>query len=323
MKHVLLTALVLTLGLTLSAQQVRTNYRSGKIVHISTEYETLSFGDDPAGISLEQATFPGGSTLYLLRINLEQKAPLIVPKGVKMAFNLKSGGIIRAEQIGEDSATKTRMENGRYCNRLKYAIEAPDMQRIVGGVKSIEMITGWNPDDYLQVTFSKDELGNLLNRHISAIQAAQEKTIDLSAELAGYSDNQESILATTRPIVAHGQERIYNVILSYLYYKTTNEEDVDLAFQIGTEAQCHVPLDGEVVFTLSDGSTLSLPQTRDEINFVYLYPSMSDVRRLSEGVTAVHIPLAEGALEDQFTPGEGLAEAINAQYQTLLSISPR
>ena len=84
-----------------------------------------------------------------------------------------------------------------------------------------------------------------------------------------------------------------------------------------------MPLDGEVVFTLSDGSTLSLPQTRDEINFVYLYPSMSDVRKLSEGVTAVHIPLAEGALEDQFTPGEGLAEAINAQYQTLLSISPR
>lgn len=323
MKNNLSILLALALPLALSAQEIRTNYRSGKIDHISTQYETLSFGGETAGISLEQATFPGGSKLFLLKITLEQKTPLVVPKGVKMAFNLLSGGIIRAEQIGEDSATKTRMENGLYCNRLKYAIEAPDMQRITGGVKSIEMITGWNPEDYLQVNFAKDELGKLLSRHVSAIQAAEGKTIELSAELAGYSDNQESILATTKPIVAHGRERIYNVILSYLYYKTNNEEDIDLAFQIGTEEQCHVPLDGEVVFTLADGSTLTLPQTRDEVNFVYLYPSMSDVRRLCQGVTAVRIPLAEGALDDQFTPGEGLAEAINAQYQTLLSVSPR
>lgn len=323
MKRLLLITLAALVGLSLCAQEIRTNYRSRDISHISTDYEDLKIGEDLAHIRLEQATFPGGSTLYLLYVILEQKTPVVVPKGVKMAFNFSGGGILRSEQIGEDSATKTRLENGLYPNRLKYALEADEMQRVCGEVKSIEMITGWNPEDYIQASFPKNELSELLSRHVKAMQAAEDKTVDLSAELAGYSDNQDCIIAATKPIIAHGQARIYNVVLSYLYYKDSNGEDIDLAFQLGTEDKYHIPLDGEVVFTLTDGSSLSLPQTRDEFNFVYLYPSMEQVRKLCGGITAVRIPYEGGFLEDQFSPGEGLAEAVNLQYQTLLSVSPR
>ena len=321
------------MGLSLGAQEIRSNYRSGKISHISTEYETMPLGDGNAQIRLEQALFPEGGLLYLLYINLEQKQPFVAPKGVKMAFTLSSGGFVRIEQIGEDSATKPRLENGYYCNRLKYAIEPSDMNKILGGVKGVDIVYGWNPEDYLQANFSSDELSALLRRHVKAIRGAESRTIPLSAELAGYSDNQESILATTKPIVARGEQRIYNVILSYLYYKSSNTDDVDLAFQIGTEDSLHIPLDAEVTFVLSDGSSIVLPQTRDEINLVYVYPTMSDVRRIIQGVKEIRIPYvsavsADGTqtvsiLDDSFLPGEGFTEAVNAQYQTLISVSPR
>ena len=344
MKRTIIAALFGVLCLSLGAQEIRGNYLSGKISHISTEYEALSFGDCNAQIRVEQAGFPEGGVLYLLYINLEQKSSVVAPKGVKMALTLKSGGIVRVEQIGEDSSTKPRLENGLFCNRLKYAVEQADMDKILGGVKSLDVVYGWNPDDYLQLSFSDDEFAALLRRHIEAIRSAAGATIPLSAELAGYSDNLESVLATTKPIVARGQQRIYNVILSYLYYKNSNTDDIDLAFQIGTEDTYHIPLDAEVSFVLSDGSTLVLPQTRDEFNLVYVYPSMSDVRRLIKGVREIRIPyVAPGgtsasspgqesasaptgdlrALTDSFLPGEGFAEAVNAQYQTLISVSPK
>lgn len=343
MKKTIIAALFGALCFSLGAQEIRCNYLSGEISHIATEYEALSFGECNAQIRLEQAGFPEGGVLYLLYINLEQKNSVVAPKGVKMAIGLKSGGIIRVEQIGEDSTTKPRLESGLFCNRLKYAIEPADMNKILGGAKSLDVVYGWNPDDYLQVSFAGDEFSLLLKRHLEAIHSAESRTIPLSAELAGYSDNLESILATTKPIVARGQQRIYNVILSYLYYKASNTDDIDLAFQIGTENSYHIPLDAEVMFVLSDGSSISLPQTRDEFNLVYVYPSMSDVRRLLQGVREIRIPYSAQAdvsaeaglpsspastgdlrtLTDSFLPGEGFAEAVNAQYQTLISVSPK
>ena len=250
-RAILFGALVL-LCCSLRAQEIRCNYRSGSISHISTEYEPLRLGADSAWVRLEKAGFQEGC-IYLLYINLEQAAPVVAPKGVKMALNLNKGGIIRTEQIGEDSPTKPKLENGLYCNRLKYALDPRDMEKILGGVRSVDIVTGWNPDDYLQATFKDNEFSALLGRHFAAIEAGEGGTIALSAELAAYSDNLESILATTKPIVARGEKRIYNVILSYLYYKNSNTDDIDLAFQIGTEDSYRIPLDAEVVFFLGDG----------------------------------------------------------------------
>ena len=327
MKHVLLIALAISFGLTLSAQQVRTNYRSGKIVHISTEYETLSFGDDPAGISLEQATFPGGSTLYLLRINLEQKAPLIVPKGVKMAVTLTNGKLVRLEQIGQASATPRRQEDGTFLNRLKYAVEPADMEKMVKGIKSVDIITGWNPEDYINASWSDDALAALLKRHCEAILKASEKTIDLEASLSGYTENVNSIMSTANPVVGRGKNYDYNILLSHLYYKQTNGEDLDLAFVIGTQDQFHIPYDSPVRFTLGDGSKIELVQARDDINFVYVYPSMEDLYRMAElGISALSIDYDGGTLEDSFPASEqknGFSDAVTQELYLLLSLSPR
>lgn len=328
MKKAILTGLLALLVLAAQAQSIRTNYRSKGITHISTEYETLRPGGENIFTRVELAGFPDGSTLYLLYLNLEQKTATVVPKGVKMAVNLSSGKFLRLDQIGEDSATKPRLENGMFINRLKYAVEPADMEKMITGIKSVDIVTGWNPDDYLQLSFPKEELSALLKRHCEAILKAADTTIDLEASLGSFTENKNSILAAANPIVARGSNYDYNVLLSHLYYKTTNLEDLDLAFVLGSDKQFHIPYDSPVRFTLRDGSVIELLQTRDDNNFVYVYPSLEQLRQMVDiGIRGLSIDYEGGTLEDSFGPREdgahGFSEAVNQELQLLLSLSPR
>lgn len=327
MRKTLLIALAALLSFPVWCQSIRTNYRSEGMTHISTDYEPLTLGGIPAQLRVELVGFPDGSTLYLLYINLVQKEAVVVPKGVKMAITLANGKLIRLEQINQVSSTPNRLEDGTILNRLKYATEPADMEKMVKGIKSVELVTGWNPDDFVSARFSEDQMGALLKRHCEAILNASSKTIDLQSNLSGYTENANSIMSTADPIVARGSRFDYNILLSHLYYKNTNGEDMDLAFVIGTQEQFFIPYDSPVRFTLADGSLISLLQAREDTNFVYLYPSMEDLARMCEvGITGLAIDYKGGTLEDSFPAGEeknGFSDAINQQVQLLLSLSPR
>ena len=97
MKKLLLATLGTLVCLAASAQIIRTNYRSEGMTHIATDYEALQLNDIPAQARVELVGFPDGSSLYLLYINLIQKTSTVVPKGVKMAFTLQSGKLVRAQ----------------------------------------------------------------------------------------------------------------------------------------------------------------------------------------------------------------------------------
>lgn len=327
MKKLAILALCVLTSSGLYAQQIRTNYRSEGMTHIATDYETIKIGETPAQTRVELVGFPDGSTLYLLYINLVQKEAVAAPKGVKMAVTLSSGKIVRLEQIGQSSSTPRRQEDGNFLNRLKYAVEPAEMEKMVKGIKGTDIITGWNPEDYISATWTDDQLGTLLKRHCEAILKASDSTIDLSAELGGYTENTGSIMSTSNPIVGRGKNFDYNIILSHLYYKNTNGEDLDLAFVIGAKEKYHIPYDAPVRFTLADGSEISLLQARDDENFVYVYPSMEDLYKMSAvGITGLSIDYEGGTLTDSFPAGEGkttFSEAMNQQLQLLLSMSPR
>ena len=319
MKKTLLAAAALLAALTLSAQEIRTNYRSEGITHISTESEPC--GD--LAVRVEFIGFPDGSTMYQLFIDLRQKSPFTAPKGVKMTATLPSGAIVRADQIGQDSATKTRQEDGLYLNRLRYALEEADMERLTRGVTALELVTGWDPDDYLRYNFKDDAFAALLKRHDAAIKKAAESTIDLVAEAAGRMVMTENVMTAAKPIVAEGADLKYNVILSHLYYKNSAKEDIDLAFQLGTEKQYRIVTDDPVTFVLDDGTEVTLPQTRDEVNFLYLYPSLSQLRALAYGrVKSLRIKTEDGTLSDAI-PDNSFSEAVNQQYQLLMSLSDK
>ena len=297
------------------------------MTHISTGYQALQLAGQPAEVRLERVGFPDGSTLYLLYLNLEQQQAVVVPKGVKMALTLGGGKVIRLQQIGQTSATPRRQESGRFITRLKYAAEPEDLEQMLKGIKAADIVTGWEPDDYVQALFPADELALLLRQQVETLRDASSRTLDLEASLSAYTENTNSVLSAAQPIVARGASFDYNILLSHLYYKDSNGEDLDLAFVIGTQEQYHIPFDAEVAFTLQDGSEIRLQQARDDVNFVYLYPSVEDLYRMvTVGVSALSIDCDGQRLEDNF-PQEAAADsfssAVNQQLQLLLSLSPR
>ena len=319
MKKILLILAAFSAVFSLSAQEIRTNYRSDGMTHISTDFEKGEHFET----RVELVGFPDGSSLYQLYIDLRQKAAFTAPKGVKMTATLPGGSVVRADQIGQDSATKSRLEDGLFLNRLRYALEPADFEKLTRGVVSLELVTGWNPDDYIQFNFKDDSFATLLKRHGEAIDKAKEATIDLTAEAAGRIDQATSVMTAANPLVAIGRDLQYNIILNHLYYKTTATEDIDLAFQLGTEKKHHVTPDSPVTFVLEDGAEITLPQTRDEVNFLYLYPSLEQLRALAYGrITALRIKTEDGILSDTL-PDNSFSEVLNQQYQLLMSLSER
>lgn len=314
---IFLAAFLLCTGL--SAQEIRTNYRSAGMTHISTEFESV----EDFQVRVELVGFPDGATAYLLYIDLRQKTSFTAPRDSKMSATLRSGKVVRCDQIGKDSPTKNRLEDGKYLNRLKYLVETQDMESMARGVTSLELATGWNPDDYLRYNFSSDAFSSLLRRHMEAIAGAADSTIDLTAEAGGYINQKESIMTAAEPLVADGAQYVYNIALSHLYYKNTAEEDIDFALQLGSETSWHIARDAAVTFTLEDGSEIRLLQTRDDDNFVYLYPSLQEIRTLAYGnIVKLRLETEKGALEDTF-PDNSLSKTLNQQYQLLMSMSAR
>ena len=326
MKRTILAFLLLAASaLILNAQEIRTNYRSGSKSHISTDYEEITCGECPLWTRIEKVGYSDGSSIYILYLNFEQKVATSVPKGVKMAFNLPNGSMVRADQIGQDSATKKSFTRGNskvYWNRTKYALDEADMKKISRGISSIDVITGWNPEDYIQMSFPGDELASLFRRHMEAIDKASASTVNLKAELSGRANNRNNILTTAKAISARGDNYAYNVTLTHLYYKNANKEDFDLKIQIGARGKHHIAIDSPITFTLANGSSLVLKQAIDEDDIFTVYPSIRELRLLCGGIKAITIEYEGGKLTDSFS-SNALSSAINQQYQLLMSVSDR
>ena len=307
------------------AKGIRYNYKTNGITHISADYDRIEVaGTDPFYTRVEFVGFPDGSSAYLLYMNFEQKAATNVPKGVKMAVTLPGGKIIRLDQIGTDDATKqafTRGKNRVYWNRTKYLVEKADMERMVKGIKSLDVITGWDPDDYIQVSFPSDELGKVIASQCKDSISASSSTAEVDGKIDRYSDNSSSLTVIAKPAVAKGTSNIYNIGMSYLYYKNTNSEDMDLTSQIGTDSVNQIDIEAPVVFTFSDGTSLTLRQTRESENFLCLYPTMEDVRKLVSGtVKSISVQTKKGAVTDTFE-NNSFSSVANKIYQTLMAIS--
>ena len=321
MKKLALLAFAFLACATLQAQQVRANYRVEGMTHIATRAESIAFGTIPGQANVEWVGFPDGSSLYLLYITLEpaRKAVTAAPKGVKMGVTLPNGKLVRLEQIGQYEASS------KYV-RLKYAVEQADMEKMVLGVKSVDIVTGWNPDDYYQASFTANELGDLLKRHCEAILKASAHTLEFQATLADRQESLNSVMTTTNPLVARGANFDYNVLLSHLQYKNNGGEDIDFYFAIGTQEQFHIPFDAAVRFTLADNTVIGLLQARDDVNFVLVYPSMEDITRMVEvGITGLSIDYEGGTLEDTFPAREDgeltLSQVLQHQLQLIFYIS--
>ena len=332
MKNFFVALLALSLFPLLAfSQELRYNYKTGGITRVSTEYEFVQTGEGdqhPLWMRLEYVKFKDGSVSYVLYLNFEEKKAVNIPKGVRIAVTPSDGGkIINADQMYVQKGNKHAFTSGKgrvYWNRAQYMFDAPDMQRMVKGVKALDVITGWNAEDYLQIQYSSNQLGKALASHYNAVNAAASSAVAIAASgILDYDSKPTALTIKAKPNVATGGTFKYNVAVTYLYYKGTNTEDVELEFQIGTEKEYRIHLSTPVVFELGGGEKLVLEQAREDISRVVVYPTLAQVRKMmAKGVRAVTYTTSEGAFTDTFS-GASYTEALSKGYQTVMSVAER
>lgn len=302
---------------------LRASYKYEGITHIATEPEFVDAGGHPFWLRLESVIFPDGSSACLMHFDFEDSQYRSIPKGVKIGVTLSGGRIVRGEQMGEGGERRSfETARGRvYRNPARYIFEEQDVKDMASGATAIDVVTGFGPDDYFQVSFSGDEFSKIVSRHLEAIADAPLPPDEVAMEdISGYSDNKGSVTVLSRPIVARAENFIYNVALNYLYYKNTGKEDFDLNFMIGTEDRYEIPLGSEIIFGLPDGTDIVLRQEREQENTVYCYPDAEQVKALTAGVDSVTIKAGTETITDSFTDGS-FAEALARQYRALMAVA--
>lgn len=327
MKRLLLAAAaLLTLSLSVASAQelLRSHFSFKGYNYISAELEKVPC-DHPFYLRLERVGFPDNTYAYLMHINFEDKVSYEIPRGAKMAFTTSDGKIVRAEQIGQGGGEHRAFTNADgkrvYWNSGQYMITEDELVKLLSGVKSIDVITGWDPDDYFQTAFKNDELGKALARQYEVIQDVKGEAVEVQQEdIVNYSDNNNSLTVLTQAHVAQGDKMPYNVSVNYLYYKDSNTEDFDINFMLGTEDQYLIPIDSKVTITLEDGSVMTLQQQRDAYNTVYLYPTPQQTKALRSGVKGLSVETEKGTLTDSFS-GDGFSAVINRLYNTLMAVA--
>ena len=323
---ILVAAALLTLSLTAASAQelLRSHFSFNGYNYISAELEKVPC-DHPFYIRLERVGFPDNTYAYLMHINYEDKNSYEIPRGTKMAFTTPDGKIVRAEQVGQGGGEHRAFTNADgkrvYWNSGQYMITEDELVKLLSGVKSIDVITGWDPDDYFQTGFKNDELAKALERQYKVIQEVEGPAVEVQQEdIVNYADNNNSLTVLTLAHVAQGDKMPYNVAVNYLYYKDTNKEDFDVNFMLGTEDQYLIPIDSKVTLTLEDGTVIALQQQRDDYNTVYLYPTPEQTKALRRGVKALSVETEKGTLTDTFSNDE-FSAVINRLYNTLMAVS--
>ena len=316
---------MLMAGLCASAQdQLRSNFKYNGYSYVSGELEKVPC-DHPFYLRLEYVAFPDNTYAYLIHMNYEDKVAYEVPKGVKIAFTTPDGKLVRAEQVGGGTGEKRAFTNADgkrvYWNNAQYMITEDELVKLFPGIKSIDVVTGWDPDDYFQAGFRNDEFAKALERQYNAIQAASGEAVEVQQEdIVRYADNNNSLTVLTRAHVAQGEKMPYNVSVNYLYYKDSNQEDFDVNFMLGTETQYLIPVGSQVYISLLDGSTMILQQERDAYNTVYLYPTPQQTKALCKGVKSFTIETEDGIVSDSF-PDNDFSRVVNQLYNTLMAVA--
>lgn len=319
----LLAALFVAAASYAAPDNLRYSYRYNGYTHISSELSSVAGDSHPFSFRLEKIAYPDNTYIYQLKMYFEDRAPFSIPKGARMSFTTPESKVVRVDQIekSNEPILFERSSQKLYWNPATYIIPEDDLLQVIGGIASVEVVTGWEIDDYFQIQFKSNDFAKALNAQYETVRDAELPAYDVDVEdIARYADNATSLTVLSRAKVATGKERIYNVALNYLYYKTSNTEDFDLNFMIGTEQKYTIPVGSEITITLADGSSIILPQERDQVNVVYLYPDMEQLKAILRGVKAISIDTPDGTINDTF-PDDSFAATLQHQYNTLMILS--
>jgi len=291
--------------LPLQAQDVpiRYAYYHNGYAYVSTEWEAVPGAD--FSVRMEKVTLPGGSTAFRMELRFELAKRFL--KGTSFSARTASGKIIRAEQL---------LDGQTY--RAQYVFEDDDVRKMAAGVTAMEVSYDWTPDGFLSYSFKENELGALLAREVSAIRRTPTPAVEIGDRVARYAPQASST------VIAAKEDDFPDAAcqLRYIYYPSTRKEDFDLTFRLKGDAAAVILFDSPVVFSLSDGSEVTLSQRQTARGSLVLYPTADELRSLLQRREIVSIRYQTDAGDLRTLAFEGLSSALSLQLNALLMLSP-
>jgi len=305
---------------------IRHNYKNNQYTYTGTERIYINAGKGnlhPFYMKLDLIGFPDGSDVYMMELDFVETKSVVIPKGVKMTVSSSTGKIMSSKQMGTDSDKHSFNDNGTqvYWNKVQYVFSPEDIARMAAGVKHIDVATGWGIDDYISISFVKDEFGSAIKKQVAAIKTVKRATKEIGDNIAQYADRFGSTTIVSKPVKLEGKKYAFTIALNYLYYKDTNKEDYDLNFLIKGAREYDIPVDSPVTFELSDGSIMNLKQEQDDKDAVHCYPTIDQVKTLLRGVRSLRVDTADGSIKEVFSENE-FAKILDLQYNSLQVVSP-
>ena len=327
MKRIVLLLAAVLLGSALNAQNhdlVRSRYKLNGYIHILSERLPVSGSasdKNPYFVSLEYIAFPDNTYLYALACDFETTQRWAIPLDVKFTATTRDGKMVSFKQVNKPSNERRvhMAKDGKtpiYHNVLRYMLDESDMKKLLTGVKHTDIAYDYEPDSYISTSYSDNQFSAALKKQYDALKDILLPGEELGAHIADYANNPGNLMVVTEAVAAKGQSASYPVSMTYMYFKASNSEALDL--NIALPAGKELPLDAPVVFTLGDDSKIELKQQRAGDSVVYLYPTAAQVKQLAwDGIKNVEFGMVHA---DAF-PDDALSAVIDKLYNSLMVVA--
>lgn len=327
MKRILsITAAVLMLSsIAMDAQTgLRYNYRKNKLVYTGTDrvrVDAPAPKDLPVHVKLSRVLFDDGQPVYIIRLDFEDVSAWKMPVNAPLTIVTKSGRQVLLKNSADSpnlvAPQGFRNESGKtvFLNYGEYYLEEADMQKLDEGIVSIDATKRWSSDGSIKISYKGNEFGNALSSQYKAIKSAPVPTSDLGSNLRSLQDQRGSRLVETNTVKVSGGLAVSMV---YLYYANSNSESIDLNLSLEGST---VPFTSGIRIVTGKGETIMLKQEKDlPAGKVICYPSLEQVRMMSEGVARMSIQTTSGEITIAF-PSDEFGRTVKELYNSLMTVS--
>lgn len=324
-KLLIVLALVLGLAEMASAQNLlKYNYKKNKLIYTGAERIRVnppSAKDDPVYVKLSRVLFDDGQPVYILRLDFEEATAWKMPANAPLTIVASNGRSVLLKNSG--SAPNLVAPNGiknadgktMFLNYGEYYLEEADLQKLIGGVISIDATKRWSADGSIRILYKNNEFGSALAKQYDAIVKAPKPSSELGNNLKSISDQRGSRLAESNTIKVNDQ---ISVSLVYLYYANSNSESIDLNLYLNGKT---VAFNSPIKVVTKLGASINLKQEKElAAGRAICYPSLEELKLMAQGVAKISVQTTGQEVIIYFQ-GDEFSKAIEKLYNSLMTVS--
>lgn len=297
------------------------NYKKNKYVFTGSERVEVA-SSVPLQVKLVRIGFPDGVPLYSLRIDFESESAWKMPKNASITFDLANGNSISSKHYS-DSPNLVAPQgfvkpDGKkvWYNFGEYYLEQSDVEKLLGGVSSLDAVRRWSANGHIVVNFKNNEFSVALKKAYNAIKAAPQVKEEVGSHLTALDDNSGNRVVATEVLPVDQRVKLS---LRYLYSGESNQETYDLELYVDG---AKVPGGSAVTLASPSGVLLTLHQEREMPDGeIVCYPDIDQLKLMcATGIDTLTLETDGGNLTVQ-VKADAFAKTLLTLYNSIQTVA--